>query len=241
MVTLVVTTFAYIRAFIVARHKLALEAIALRQQLAVYKRKQSRPKLRRVDRLFWIALRSVWSGWTESLVIVKPETVVAWHRAGFRLFWRWWSSSRNPGRPKISGETRRLIRRIKADNPSWGAPRIHGELLQLGFAISEPTVSRYLRRLKRHHDGSKAKRWLAFLNNHREVTAAFDFFTVPTLRFRVLYCFFVIEHGRRRILHSTSRRIRRANGSYNNCERRFRCAVPSGMWYWTGIPNSAAM
>jgi putative transposase len=201
MVTLAVTTFAYIRAFIVARHKLALEAIALRQQLAVYKRKQSRPKLRRVDRLFWIALRSVWSGWTESLLIVKPETVAAWHRAGFRLFWRWRSSYRNPERPKISGETRQLIRRMKADNPSWGAPRIHGELLQLGFEISEPTVSRYLRRLKRHHDGSKAKRWLAFLNNHREVMAAFDFFTVPTLTFHVLYCFFVIEHGRRCILH----------------------------------------
>src|SRR6202790_3591367 len=137
MVTLAVTMFAYIRAFIVARHKLALEAIALRQQLAVYKRKQSRPKLRRVDRLFWITLRSVWPGWTQSLIIVKPETVVAWHRAGFRLFWRWRSSSRNPGRPKISGEVRQLIRRMKADNPSWGAPRIHGERLQLGCEISE--------------------------------------------------------------------------------------------------------
>src|ERR1700686_75383 len=116
MATLAVTTFAYIRAFIVARHKLALEAIALRQQLALYKRKQSRPKLRRVDRLFWIALRSVWSGWTESLIIVKPETVVAWHHAGFRLFWRWRSRSGNPGRPKISGEIRQMIRHMKADN-----------------------------------------------------------------------------------------------------------------------------
>jgi putative transposase len=90
---------------------------------------------------------------------------------------------------------------MKKDNPSWGAPRIHGELLQLGFEISEPTVSRYLHRLKRHHGEGKAKRWLAFLNNHREVIAAFDFFAVPTLTFRVLYCFFVIENGRRRILH----------------------------------------
>ena len=85
--------------------------------------------------------------------------------------------------------------------PKLGAPRIHGELLLLGFTISEPTVSRYLRRLKRHHDEGKAKRWAAFLNNHREVIAAFDFFTVPTLTFRVLYCLFVIEHGRRRIVH----------------------------------------
>jgi transposase InsO family protein len=90
---------------------------------------------------------------------------------------------------------------MKTDNPSWGALRIHGELLQLGFAISEPTVSRYLQQLKRRSGGNKAQRWLAFLDNHREVMAAFDFFTVPTLTFRVLYCFFVIEHHRRRILH----------------------------------------
>jgi len=94
-----------------------------------------------------------------------------------------------------------LICRMKQNNPTWGAPRIHGELLQLGFEISEPTVSRYLQRLKRHCHQDKAKRWLAFLNNHREVIAAFDFFTVPTITFRVLFCFFVIEHDRRRILH----------------------------------------
>jgi putative transposase len=201
MVTLAYAMFAYVRALLVSRHKLALEAVALRQQLAVFKRKQSRPKLRRLDRLFWIALRWMWPGWTASLILVKPETVVSWHRAGFRLFWRWRSGSGNPGRPKISGEIRQLIRRMKADNPGWGAPRIHGELLQLGFDISEPTVARYLRRLKPHPDGGKAKRWAAFLNNHREVIAAFDFFTVPTLTFGVLYCLFVIEHGRRRILH----------------------------------------
>jgi hypothetical protein len=90
---------------------------------------------------------------------------------------------------------------LKAENPGWGAPRIHGELLQLGFEISEPTVSRYLKRLKGRQDDGKVQRWLAFLNNHREVIAAFDFFTVPTLTFRTLYCFFVIEHGRRRLLH----------------------------------------
>ncbi len=198
---LVLVMFAYVRALFVSRHKLALEAVALRQQLAVFKRKQSRPKLRRLDRLFWIALRSLWPGWTESLILVKPETVVYWHRAGFRLFWRWRSRFRHRGRPKISSDIRQLIRRMKTDNPSWGAPRIHGELLQLGFEISEPTVSRYLRGLKRNHDEGKAKRWAAFLNNHREVIAAFDFFTVPTLAFRVLYGLFVIEHGRRRILH----------------------------------------
>jgi putative transposase len=201
MVTFAFAVIAYVRAFFVSRHKLALEAVALRQQLAVFKRKQARPKLRTLDRMFWIALRHLWPGWTEALIIVKPETVVSWHRAGFRLFWRLRSSFRRPGRPKISQEIRQLIRRMKVDNPRWGAPRIHGELLQLGFQISEPTVSRYLHRLKPHHNEGKARRWIAFLNNHREVIAAFDFFTVPTLTFRVIYCFFVIEHSRRRILH----------------------------------------
>ena len=122
--------------------------------------------------------------------------MIAWHRAGFRLFWRWRSRPKRPGRPSVSLEIQRLIRRMKSKNR--GAPRIHGELLNL---VSEPTVSRYLQRLKRQPDQSKVQRWLAFLQNHREVIAAFDFYTVPTLSFRVLYCFFVIEHHRRRILH----------------------------------------
>jgi transposase InsO family protein len=201
MVTFALAVAAYIRSFFVTRHKLALEATALRQQLAVFKRKQTRPRLHRFDRLFWIVLRRLWPGWPEALIIVKPETVVSWHRAGFRLFWRCRSGLRPPGRPKVSKEIRQLIRRMKTENPSWGAPRIHGELLHLGFDISEPTVSRYLQRLKRRHSEAKAKRWSAFLDNHREVIAAFDFFTVPTITFRVLYCFFVIQHDRRRILH----------------------------------------
>lgn len=201
MVMLAVAVLAYLRSFFVTRHKLALEAAALRQQLIVFKRKQTRPKLHRLDRLFWIVLRRVWPSWNEALIIVKPETVVYWHRAGFRLFWRLRSRLRHAGRPQVSAEIRRLLRRMKTENPGWGAPRIHGELRHLGFDISEPTVSRYLQRLKPHHDQSKAKRWSIFLNNHREVIAAFDFFTVPTMTFRVLYCFFVIEHDRRRILH----------------------------------------
>ena len=199
MVGLVVSAIAYLRAFIVSRHRLGLEAAALRQQLVVLKRKHPRPPLRSIDQLFWVGLRSLWKGWASALVIVKAETVVSWHRAGFRLFWR--LRSRPLGRPPINPEVRSLIRRMKADNPSWGAPRIHGELLRLGFDVSEPTVSRYLKGLKTRTDRDKSNSWMAFLNNHREVIAAFDFFTVPTLTFRVLYCFFVIEHHRRRILH----------------------------------------
>ena len=131
-------------------------------------------------------------------MLVKPDTVIGWHRTGFRLYWRWRSRPRS-GRPKIIEEIRALIQRLAQENPDWGAPKIHGELLKLGFVVSERTVARYLRRMRRRGDPSKS--WLAFLQNHREVIAAFDFFTVPTLTFQLLYCFFVIEHGRRRILH----------------------------------------
>ena len=199
MIGLVLAAIANIRAYAVSRHRLALEVAALRQQLVVFKRKRPRPLLRNIDRLFWITFRHWWSGWAAALVIVKPETVASWYRAGFRRFWR--LRSRPLGRPKINDELRELIRRMNTDNPGWGAPRIHGELLALGFEVSEPTVSRYLQQLKRRTDPEKAKRWLTFLHNHREVIAAFDVFTVPTLTFRLLYCFFVIEHHRRRILH----------------------------------------
>ena len=186
-------------AFFRSRYNLSLEILALRQQLGVLKRKHPRPRLRIQDRIFWILLRRLWPAWSNVLVIVKPETVVAWHRAGFRLFWRLRSRPKSLGRPKIDAEVRALIRRMVNENPTWGAPRIHGELLKLGFDVSERTVSRYLRRLSPPDDARKL--WSAFLRNHREVIAAMDFFTVPTLTFRVLYCFFVIEHGRRKILH----------------------------------------
>jgi transposase InsO family protein len=129
---------------------------------------------------------------------VKPETVIGWHRAGFRLYWRWRSRPLG-GRPKITEEIRVLIRRLAQENVDWGAPRIQGELQKLGFAVSERSVARYLQRIRRR--GDPARNWLTFLQNHREVIAAFDFFTVPTVTFQLLYCFFVIEHGRRRILH----------------------------------------
>jgi putative transposase len=162
------------------------------------KRKRPRPVLNRLDRLFWTILRRFWDRWSDVLVIVKPETVIGWHRAGFRLYWRW-RSRPGSGRPKVGEEIRALIRRLGKENSDWGSPRIHGELLKLGFMVSERTVARYLRRIRR--SGTPRKRWLAFLQNHREIIVAFDFFTVPTLTFQLLYCFFVIEHGCRRILH----------------------------------------
>ena len=131
------------------------------------------------------------------MILVTPETVVRWHRAGFRLYWSWISRAREVvGRKPISREVRDLIFRMVAENPTWGAPRIHGELLKLGFDISERTVSRWVKRASKSPD--PARRWLVFLRNHREAIAAMDFFTVPTLTFGVLYCFFVIGHDRRR-------------------------------------------
>jgi putative transposase len=188
-----------LNSFFRSRYNLSLEILALRQQLGVLKRKNPRPRLRMQDRIFWILLRRLWPAWSNVLIIVKPETVVAWYRAGFRLFWRLRSHPKSLGRPKIDAELRALIGRMVEENPTWGAPRIHGELLKLGFDVSERTVSRYLWRVFPPDDARK--RWSAFLRNHREVIAAMDFFTVPTLSFRVLYCFFVIEHGRRKILH----------------------------------------
>jgi transposase InsO family protein len=195
---IILALLATVRVFFRSRNDTALEILALRQQIVVLKRKRPRPRLNQFDRLFWIILRCVWPRWTEVLLAVKPETVVGWHRAGFRLFWKWQSRA-CAGRPKATAEIRALIHRLAEENATWGAPRIHRELQKLGFVVSERTVARYLQRVGRRGDCSKA--WLTFLRNHPEVIAAFDFFTIPTVTFQVLYCFFVIEHVRRKILH----------------------------------------
>src|SRR6201998_2844144 len=182
-----------------SREDLVLENLSLRQQLLALHVQRPRHRLPALHKLFWVALRTCWSGWSKPLVMVTPRTVVNWHRAGFRLYWNWDSSFRPVGGRKcFSKELRALIFRMVAENPTWGAPRIHGELLKLGFNVSETTVSRWLRRVPRNPN--VGKRWLTFLRNHREAIAAMDFFTVPTLTFGVLYCFFVIGHDRRKIL-----------------------------------------
>jgi putative transposase len=129
------------------RRSLLLENLALRQQLAVLKRQRPKPRIGLLDKLFWISVRRVWSGWKQSLIVVKPETVVRWHRAGFRLYWRLISRARTQvGRRPTSREVRELIFRMRVENPTWGAPRIHGELLMLGFGLSERTISRWMKR-----------------------------------------------------------------------------------------------
>ncbi len=183
-----------------SRQSLPLENLAIRQQLAVFKRRHPRPQLVAFDKLFWVLARRFWSGWKQALIIASPETVVRWHKSGFALYWRLISRARRVrGRKRISKQVRDLICRMVIENPTWGAPRIHGELRMLGFDVSERTVSRWMRRAPT--DPEPAKRWLAFLRNHREAIAAMDFFTGSTITFSVLYGFFVIGHGRRRVLH----------------------------------------
>src|SRR6201984_1453161 len=200
MFRFVALCFGMLVRFFHERRSLLLENLALRQQLVALKRRHPRPSLGLFDKLFWVIARWVWSAWKHSLILVTPETVVRWHRTGFRIYWRLISRVRRPvGRRPTPKEVRKLIFRMVVENPTWGAPRIHGELLMLGFDVSERTVSRWMKRAPR--DPEPARRWLTFLRNHREAIAAMDFFTVPTITFRSLYCFFVISHDRRRILH----------------------------------------
>ena len=177
--------------------ELALENLALRQQLAVMKFQQPRPKLSMGDRRFWLFLSRYWSDWRQTLIVVQPDTVVRWHRKGFKYYWTW-KSRRNRGRPIIDREIRVLISRMSQANPLWGAPRIHGELLKLGIEVSQATVSNYM---IRHHK-PPSQSWRAFLDNHKKELISLDFFTVPTATFRVLFVLVVLNHERRYILHS---------------------------------------
>ena len=177
--------------------KLEIENVALRQQLRVLKRKNPRPCLNNFHRLFWVLLSRLWKDWRNALVIVKPETVVSWHRKGFKLFWKFKSRNKG-GRPRISRELIDLIRRMAKENKTWGAPRVHGELFKLGFRVTESTVSKYMPKMPPSE--KTIQNWKIFLSNHREVLAGMDFFTIPTLTFKNLYGFFILSHDRRLIL-----------------------------------------
>src|SRR5689334_17523172 len=171
-----VSILATLNGAVRSRAALHAEILALRHQLLVLQRSRpARVRLAKSDRWLWACLSRVWSGWRTALVIVKPETVVAWHRQGFRLFWAW-KSRRRLGRPSVARDVRTLIRRIAQENPLWGAPRIHGELLKLGVQVSQATVAKYLGR--RATPPSQA--WRTFLANHMTQLVAADFFVVPT-------------------------------------------------------------
>src|SRR6184192_4321822 len=185
-----------LRSTIRTQRELALENLALRHQLAVWKARQPRPQLTATDRLFWVVLSRLWKDWRNSLQVVRPETVVGWHRQGFRRYWAW-KSRRRRGRPMIRTELRDLIRRMSRANPLWGAPRIHGELLKLGLTVSQATVSKNMVRPRR----PPSQAWRTFLKNHALDLIALDFFTVPTATFRVLFVLVILTHSRRRLVH----------------------------------------
>ena len=188
----------FVRALLVERAALAAENLALRQQLAVLRQSVKQPRMRPRDRIFWVWLSMLWKHWRGCLVLVRPETVIAWHRQGFRLYWRWKSRRKTSGRPKVEREIRDLIRRMSKENPTWGAPRIQSELTLLGYDVAESTVSKYRVREKK----PPSQTWRMFLDNHVDCLGSIDFFTVPTATFRVLYGFVVLCHARRRIVHA---------------------------------------
>src|SRR2546425_3140247 len=177
--------------------QLALENLALHQQLAAYKRTVPRPKLRTTDRLFWVALTKVWAGWRQPLVIVTPDTVLRWQRRRFREHWTKLSGRPTRARPPINPEITALVTRMAAANPFWGAPRIHGELLKIGIRVAERTVSRLVPTRRT----PPSQTWRTFLTNHVRDLVSLDFFTVPTARLRALFVLIVLAHQRRRVVH----------------------------------------
>jgi putative transposase len=179
------------------RRAVALENLALRQQLAVFKRTVRRPQLRHRDRLFWMLLANAWRDWRTALIVVQPDTVVRWHRQWLQSQWAGRSRRSRQGRPNTDVAVRTLVGTMAAANPLWGAPRIHGELCKLGIAVSERTVSRLLRRPRR----PPPQTWRTFLTNHVATLVSMDFFTVPTLTGRVLFVLVLLSHQRRRIIH----------------------------------------
>jgi len=193
-------TFILFRTFISAlrsRRALVLENLALRHQLDVLRRIAKRPRLANRDRTLWVIFSRVWTEWRKPLTFVQPETIIRWHRRGFRLYWRWKSGPRWPGRRTVPQDVRDLIRHMSQFNPLWGAPRIHGELLKLGIEVSQATVSKYIVR----HRRPPSQSWRTFLTNHAKDIVSVDFFTVPTATFRVLYVFLVLSNAHRRIVH----------------------------------------
>ena len=189
-----------VRSFCRMQRDLTLENLALRHQLAVLRRTSpARIAAQRMDRVLWSWIAGAWKDWRSASLLWKPDTIVGWHRNGFRLFWARKSRCTEKGRPAINSEIPSLIATMREANPLWGAPRIHGELRKLGIEIGETTVGKYLP--KRDGRPPPSPSWRSFLNNHVDDLVSIDFFTVPTATLRVLYGFVVLAHARRRVLH----------------------------------------
>jgi putative transposase len=193
----VIGLWTFLRTWLLGSTTIAVENLALRHQLLVLQRSVGRPRLSRWDRIFWVWLSRLWAGWRTTLVIVRPATVLAWHRQGFRRYWRWQSRAKPVGRPRLDSELRHLIRRMARENPTWGRRRIRAELALLGYEVAELTVAKYMRRTSPRPSPT----WRTFLATHAQDLVAVDFFLVHTLTFRLLFVFVVLRHDRRELLH----------------------------------------
>jgi transposase InsO family protein len=214
---LLLMTFA--RAIVDSRADLAVENLLLRQQLAVLTRPtRRRPRLQPLDRAFWALARRLRGDWRQHLLIVRPETVIGWHRQGWRLVWRWRSRTRL-GRPRLSSEVRELIATMARDNPRWGSERIRGELRKLGIAVSKRSIQRYRGRGPAR---PPSQTWRTFLRNHAPAIWAADLLTVRTLTFKVLYVLVFITHGRRELVHVNV------------------TAHPTAAWVWRQVVEATA-
>jgi putative transposase len=210
---------AFVRASVAARAELAVENLLLRQQLAILTRPtRTRPRLRRGDRVFWVLARLFWRRWGQHLAVVQPETVIRWHRQGWKLFWRWRARSRL-GRRRLSAEVRGLSAAMARDNPLWGSERIRGELRKLGITVSRRSVQRYRQRGPAR---PPSQTWRTFLANHAQAIWAVDLCTVQTLTFRTLYVFAVVAHGRRDLAHLNA------------------TAHPTAAWVWRQLVEATA-
>jgi putative transposase len=197
MPPVVCALLAFLAAYFRSRCSMQLEILALRHQLAVYRQSVPRPRIQSMDRLLWSWLARVWSGWQDALALVQPRAVVAWQQKRFREHWQRLGQGSKPGRPAVAKEVRELIREMSRASPTWGSPRIVGELRKLGIEVAKSPVEKYRVRPKR----PSSPRWKTCLNNYERDLVALDFFTVPTVTFRVLFVLVILAHERRRIVH----------------------------------------
>ena len=188
---------ALVSSLVRSRWSLHLQVLALQHQVAVYKQTARRPRLSPVDRVFWSWLSWLWAGWQDVLALVQPRTVIAWQRTRFRNYWRGLSQRGKPGRPAIAKEVRELIRKMWWANPTWGSPRIVGELRKLGIEVAKSTVEKYRVPLRK----PPTPTWKMFLKNHVQDLVSLNFFIVPTVTHKVLFVLLILTHQRRRVVH----------------------------------------
>jgi putative transposase len=197
MLPVISALLAFVAGLCRSRASLCLEHLALRHQLAVYQQLVPRPRIRPTDRLFWSWLSRLWSGWQSALAFVQPRTVIAWQRQRFRDHWRQLSQQGVPGRPTMAKEVCDLIRKMWQTNPTWGAPRIVGELRKLGIEVAKSTVEKYRVRPRK----PPSPTWKTFLKHHVQDLVSLDFLVVPTVRHTLLFVLVILAHHRRRVVH----------------------------------------